>query len=60
MFKEVFGDDFVFLFKNEFLMFDEMVRIVKVYVELGVKKICIIGGELLMWWDLDVFIVKLN
>lgn len=36
--KEVFGDDFVFLPKNELLTFDEMARIAKVYAELGVKK----------------------
>lgn len=35
--KEVFGDDFVFLPKNELLTFDEMARIAKVYAELGVK-----------------------
>jgi cyclic pyranopterin phosphate synthase len=32
--KEVFGDDFVFLPKNELLTFDEMARIAKVYAEI--------------------------
>ncbi|MDT3879193.1 radical SAM protein, partial [Staphylococcus aureus] len=54
--KEVFGDDFVFLPKNELLTFDEMARIAKVYAELGVKKIRITGGEPLMRRDLDVLI----
>lgn len=36
--KEIFGDDFVFLPKDELLTFDEMVRISKVYTQLGVKK----------------------
>ncbi len=58
--KEVFGDDFVFLPKNELLTFDEMARIAKVYAELGVKKIRITGGEPLMRRDLDVLIAKLN
>src|SRR5699024_11375144 len=43
--KEIFGDDFVFLPKDELLTFDEMVRIAKVYTRLGVKKIRITGGE---------------
>ncbi|MGE9775562.1 radical SAM protein, partial [Acinetobacter baumannii] len=46
--KEVFGDDFVFLPKNELLTFDEMARIANVYAELGVKKIRITGREPLM------------
>ena len=58
--KEVFGDDFVFLPKNELLTFDEMARIAQVYAELGVKKIRITGGEPLMRRDLDVLIAKLN
>ncbi len=58
--KEVFGDDFYFLPKNELLTFDEMARIAKVYAELGVKKIRITGGEPLMRRDLDVLIAKLN
>ncbi|MDN8667675.1 radical SAM protein, partial [Staphylococcus aureus] len=52
--KEVLGDDFVFLPKNELLTFDELARIAKVYAELGVKKIRISGGEPLMRRDLDV------
>ncbi|MQS82593.1 radical SAM protein, partial [Escherichia coli] len=56
--KEVFGDDFVFLPKNELLTFDEMARIAKVYAELGVKKIRITGGEPLMRRDLNVLIAK--
>ena len=36
--KEIFGDDFVFLPKDELLTFDEMVRIAALYTQLGVKK----------------------
>ncbi len=43
-----------------FLTFDEMAKIAKVYAELGVKKIRITGGEPLMRRDLDVLIAKLN
>ena len=35
--KEIFGDDFVFLPKDELLTFDEMVRIAALYTQLGVK-----------------------
>lgn len=58
--KEVFGDDFVFLPKNELLTFDEMTRIAKIYSELGVKKLRITGGEPLMRRDLDQLIAKLT
>lgn len=58
--KEIFGDDFVFLPKDELLSFDEMVRIAHVYTKLGVKKIRITGGEPLLRRDLDKLIYKLN
>ncbi|MGJ5712884.1 GTP 3',8-cyclase MoaA [Staphylococcus auricularis] len=58
--KEIFGDDYVFLPKDELLTFDEMVRIAKIYTELGVKKIRITGGEPLLRRDLYKLIYKLN
>ncbi|MEB8127033.1 GTP 3',8-cyclase MoaA [Staphylococcus succinus] len=58
--KEIFGDDFVFLPKDELLTFDEMARIAKVYTQLGVKKIRITGGEPLLRRDLYKLIYKLN
>ncbi|MBC2919735.1 GTP 3',8-cyclase MoaA [Staphylococcus saprophyticus] len=58
--KEIFGDDFVFLSKDELLTFDEMVRIAQVYTQLGVKKIRITGGEPLLRRDLDKLIYQLN
>lgn len=57
--KEIFGDDFVFLPKDELLTFDEMVRIAKVYTRLGVK-IRITGGEPLLRRDLYKLIYELN
>ena len=35
--KEIFGDDFVFLPKDELLTFEEIERIAEIYAELGVK-----------------------
>lgn len=58
--KEIFGDGFVFLPKDELLTFDEMARIAQVYTQLGVKKIRITGGEPLLRRDLDKLIYQLN
>lgn len=58
--KEIFGDDFVFLSKDELLTFDEIVRIAKLYSQFGVKKLRITGGEPLMRRDLDQLIYALN
>lgn len=58
--KEIFGDDFVFLPKDELLTFDEMTRISRIYAELGVKKIRITGGEPLLRRNLYQLIEQLN
>ena len=58
--KEIFGDDFVFLPKDELLTFEEMISIAQVYTQLGVKKIRITGGEPLLRRDLDKLIYQLN
>lgn len=43
--KEVFGRDHVFLERAELLTFEEIERISKVFVTLGVEKIRLTGGE---------------
>lgn len=43
--KEIFGDDFVFLPKQELLSFDEIIRLARLYSSLGVEKVRITGGE---------------
>ncbi|WP_414046824.1 GTP 3',8-cyclase MoaA [Macrococcus equi] len=58
--KEVFGDDYVFLPKDQLLTFEELIRLAKVYAKLGVKKIRITGGEPLLRRDLPVLIAELN
>src|SRR5690625_796633 len=50
--KEVFGDDHVFLPKNELLSFEEIARLAKEFANLGVHKIRLTGGEPLMRQDL--------
>jgi cyclic pyranopterin phosphate synthase len=46
--KEIFGDDYAFLPQNECLSFEEIHRLTKLFVSLGVKKIRLTGGEPLM------------
>ncbi len=43
--KEVFGRDYVFLARNELLTFEEMTRLTRVFVKLGVRKVRLTGGE---------------
>lgn len=58
--KEIFGDDYVFLPKNELLSFEEMERFAKLFASLGVKKLRLTGGEPLMRRDLPDLIAKLT
>lgn len=46
--KEVFGPDYVFLKKAEWLRFTELDSIVEAFVQLGVRKIRLTGGEPLL------------
>ncbi len=56
---DIFGPDFAFLPKEELLSFEEIERIAKVFVGLGVEKIRLTGGEPLMRKGLPVLIEKL-
>ncbi|KAB2457859.1 GTP 3',8-cyclase MoaA [Bacillus sp. CH126_4D] len=56
---EVFGPDYAFL-KDEFLLtFDEIERLAKLFVSIGVRKIRITGGEPLLRKDLTKLIARL-
>jgi cyclic pyranopterin phosphate synthase len=57
--KEVFGPDFAFLPRSEVLSFEEIERLARAFVELGVEKLRITGGEPLVRRDLAVLIGKL-
>lgn len=46
--KEVFGPDYVFLKKNEWLRFHELDDLVEAFVQLGVRKVRLTGGEPLL------------
>ncbi|WP_281367767.1 GTP 3',8-cyclase MoaA [Saccharibacillus deserti] len=46
--KEIFGDDFAFMSKNELLTFEEIERLTRLFASIGVKKIRLTGGEPLL------------
>jgi GTP 3',8-cyclase len=46
--REQYGDGYAFLRQHELLSFDEMLRLVRVFVQLGVSKVRITGGEPLL------------
>jgi cyclic pyranopterin phosphate synthase len=57
--KEVFGRDFAFLPRSEVLSFEEIVRVAAAFVDLGVEKLRITGGEPLVRRDLPDLIAML-
>ena len=56
---EVFGRDFAFLPKELVLSFEEIERLARIFVGLGVGKLRITGGEPLVRRDLPVLIASL-
>src|SRR5262245_2223046 len=57
--KEVFGREYRFLPRRELLTFEEIERVARVFVGLGVEKLRITGGEPLLRRDLEELIAKL-
>ena len=57
--KEVFGRDYAFLPKGEILSFEELARLARLFVGLGVEKIRLTGGEPLLRRDLPKLIEML-
>jgi cyclic pyranopterin phosphate synthase len=57
--KEVFGRDFAFLPHDQVLTFEEIERLARVFVGLGVEKLRITGGEPLVRRDLPALIAML-
>ena len=45
---EQYGEDYAFLRQHDLLSFEEMLRLVRVFVQLGVSKVRITGGEPLL------------
>ncbi|MEA2609928.1 MAG: 3,8-cyclase [Chloroflexota bacterium] len=57
--KEIFGRDFEFLPKDQVLTFEEIERLARVFVGLGVEKVRITGGEPLVRRNLPDLIAML-
>jgi cyclic pyranopterin phosphate synthase len=57
--KEVFGRDYHFLPRAELLTFEEIERVARVFVGLGVTKLRITGGEPLLRRDLESLVERL-
>nr|WP_071459129.1 GTP 3',8-cyclase MoaA [Bacillus mediterraneensis] len=57
---EIFGPDFKFLPREELLSYEEIERIARIFVRLGVEKIRLTGGEPLLRKDMPVLIKMLS
>ena len=57
--KEVFDDDYAYLPRSKLLSFEEIVRIAKIFVDQGVEKIRITGGEPLLRRHIENLIEQL-
>ena len=57
--EEVFGRDYAFLPRAELLTFEEITRLARLFVELGVRKIRLTGGEPLVRRDLERVVAML-
>ena len=57
--KEVFGHEYRFLPRRELLTFEEIERVARVFVGLGVTKLRITGGEPLLRRDLELLVERL-
>ncbi|AXO94143.1 MULTISPECIES: GTP 3',8-cyclase MoaA [Bacillus cereus group] len=58
--EEIFGPNYSFLSNDKILSFDEIERITRIFVSLGVRKLRITGGEPLLRRGLPQLIGRLN
>lgn len=57
--REVFGPDHAFLPREELLSFEELTRLTRVFVDVGVRKLRLTGGEPLLRHDLPDLVARL-
>jgi len=57
--REVFGEGYEFLPRRAILRFEEIRRVVRIFVELGVRKVRVTGGEPLLRHDLPQLVAML-
>lgn len=58
--KEIFGPDHQFLHRDQILSFEEIVRLARIFVTHGVRKIRLTGGEPLVRRDLHLLVGMLS
>lgn len=58
--KEIYNNNYNYLNKDEILSFEEICRVTKIFVSLGIQKIRITGGEPLLRKNLYKLIEELN
>ncbi len=58
--EETFGPDYEFLPKTSLLQFEEITRLARMFVQMGVEKIRLTGGEPLLRKDLPVLVGMLS
>lgn len=56
---EVFGPDYAFLPRDELLSFEEIERLARIFVDLGVRKLRLTGGEPTLRRDLPDLVARL-
>jgi len=57
--REVFGPDYQFLVRAQILTFEELARLVRIFVGRGVRKIRLTGGEPLVRRDLHLLVAMI-
>lgn len=57
--KEVFGRDYVFLSRDQLLSFEELTRLTRIFVGLGVQKVRLTGGEPTLRRDFEKLVAML-
>ena len=57
--KEIFGPDYPYLHRDQVLTFEEIARLARIFVNHGVRKIRLTGGEPLVRKDLHVLVKML-
>lgn len=58
--KEIFGPDYQFLHREDILTYEEITRVARIFVSLGVEKIRLTGGEPLVRRHLSDLVSQLN
>ncbi|MFQ5874800.1 MAG: GTP 3',8-cyclase MoaA [Dehalococcoidia bacterium] len=57
---EIYGERYHFLSKDEILSFEEITRLARLFISLGVRKIRLTGGEPLLRADIEVLVRQIS